>query len=509
MAATLGLLGIAVIILVLTWIYQSYKRQKVFGKIPGPAALPILGNAHQLETDGTKFYKQCLSYSDEYGRDSIFVIWLGHKPMICLSNANSAEILLNSSKHMEKASEYRFLHPWLGTGLLTSTGDKWRSRRKMLTPTFHFKILNDFVSVFNDQADFMLTKLKKKADGKVFNIFNYITLCALDIICETAMGRDVGAQTNSESTYVKSVYKMSEFAQNRMKLPWYWNDTLYRIIGPGREHDQCLKVLHNFTEKVIREKREELNRRGPMHDKDFHDSAEEDKFVGAKKRRLAFLDMLIHMSENGEKLSEEDIREEVDTFMFEGHDTTAAGINWATYLIGANSEVQTTLQDELDGIFGSSERYPTMEDLKDMKYLDCCIKEALRLYPSVPIFGRTFSEDAVIDGHLIPKGTTGSIFTAAIHKDPKYFPEPDVFDPERFSDDNKVGRHPFCYIPFSAGLRNCIGQKFAMLEEKVLLSTIFRNFNVESVQKREELDPTGELILRPESGILVKLTPRN
>ncbi|XP_050392897.1 cytochrome P450 4V2 [Patella vulgata] len=506
MAATLLVVVVTSIAILISWLYQSYKRNKIFGKIPGPAGLPILGNAHQLEVDGTKFYNQIMSYSEEFGRKGIFMIWLGTKPMVCLARAIDVEKLLNSSKHMDKSAEYRFLHPWLGTGLLTSTGAKWRSRRKMLTPTFHFKILNDFLAVFNEQSDVMLSKLKEKAGPNSFNIFNDITLCALDIICETAMGRDVNAQSNSDSPYVNSVYKMSELALNRMKQPWHWPDILYNLIGPGKEHDKCLQILHGFTEKVIAEKKQELLNGGPaVHDNSM-DSAEEDHYVGTKKKRMAFLDMLLHMSEPS--LTSEEIREEVDTFMFEGHDTTAAGINWATYLIGADQSIQERLQDELDSIFGDSERHPTMEDLKDMKYLECCIKESLRLYPSVPLFGRTLTEDAVIDGFTIPKGTTGNLVVSALHRDPEYFPDPDVYDPDRFSHDNATTRHPYAYIPFSAGLRNCIGQRFALLEEKVLLSTIFRNFKVESLQKRDELRPTGELILRPEKGIIVRLTSR-
>lgn len=218
--------------------------------------------------------------------------------------------------------------------------------------------------------------------------------------------------------------------------------------------------------------------------------------------------MLLCASSDGQNLSFEDIREEVDTFMFEGHDTTAAAMNWATHLIGANPEVQDKLHEELDRVFGDSDRPATMNDLKELKYLECCIKEALRLYPSVPFFGRCLTEDADFGDYHAPKGSTGLVVTMLLHKDPKYFPDPEKFDPDRFLQDTAVKRHPFAYVPFSAGPRNCIGQKFALLEEKVIVSSLFRKYNVVSKQKREDLAPVGDLILRPENGVIVQLKPR-
>uniref|UniRef100_A0A1B0DR40 Uncharacterized protein n=1 Tax=Phlebotomus papatasi TaxID=29031 RepID=A0A1B0DR40_PHLPP len=114
--------------------------------------------------------------------------------------------ILGSPKHIDKSSDYNYLHPWLGTGLLTSSGVKWHSRRKILTPAFHFKILEDFIDVFSEQSSILASKLAVEVEKESFNIFPYVTLCTLDIVCETAMGRQVNAQSNSDSEYVKAVY---------------------------------------------------------------------------------------------------------------------------------------------------------------------------------------------------------------------------------------------------------------------------------------------------------------
>ncbi|XP_067671881.1 cytochrome P450 4V2-like [Haliotis asinina] len=504
MAAATVIVAVVAVIFVTIWFLQSSRNRKLVNKVPGPTALPLIGNAHQLSPSGADFYSQLLQFAETYKEAGMFRIWLGVTPVIALYKAELSEVILNSTKHIDKAFMYRFLHPWLGTGLLTSTGRKWHERRKMLTPTFHFKILTDFVLVFNEQAQILKEKLRSKVGSKPFNIFPDITLCALDIICETAMGRNINAQSNSDSEYVSAVYKMSTILLKRMRSPWYWPSVLFNTFGSGSEHDRCLSILHRFTQKVISEKRQEFCCR---KETEAVGTKEQEEVVGSKKR-LAFMDMLLHMSNDGITLSDDDIREEVDTFMFEGHDTTAAAMNWAVFLISSNTRIQQKVHEELDSVFGDSEEPATMENLKDLKYLECCIKEALRLYPSVPSFARTLTQDAEIGGLVIPKDAAVVLLTSALHRDPRYFPDPEVFNPDRFLPENVKNRHPYTYVPFSAGMRNCIGQKFAMLEEKVILSTVFRNFTVRPHQKREDLKPVGDLILRPGEGIFVTLSSR-
>ncbi|KAG7237062.1 hypothetical protein INR49_032807, partial [Caranx melampygus] len=506
MAVLLGgnmipLLGVSVFIAALTYItyklLSSYLHQWFQMKpIPELArTYPFIGNALQLKSNAGDFFRQIEDFTREFRDPPMFKLWIGTMPFVILYHAETVETILNNSVHMDKAYAYNFLHPWLGTGLLTSTGQKWRQRRKMLTPTFHFSILADFLEVMNEQAEILVEKLEKQAGRGPFNCFSHITLCALDIICETAMGKKVYAQSNSESEYVTSVYKMSDFVSRRQRTPWFWPDFLYRYFGDGQEQDKTLKVLHSFTNKVINERAEKIS----------YTESDNDSDQGTKKRQ-AFLDMLLKTTdEKGNKMSHEDIQEEVDTFMFEGHDTTAAAMNWALHLLGSHPEAHNKVQQELQEVFGTSDRPVNTEDLKKLKYLECVIKEALRLFPSVPFFARSICEDCHINGFKVPKGASAIIVTYALHRDPRYFPEPEEFRPERFLLENSVGRPPYAYIPFSAGLRNCIGQRFALMEEKVILAYILRNFNVKACQKREELRPVGELVLRPENGIWIKL----
>ncbi|XP_014897490.1 cytochrome P450 4V8 [Poecilia latipinna] len=501
---SLPFLGASIFIAALTYItYQllSGYLHKWFGmkSIPGTGfTYPFIGDALMFKTNAGDFFGQIVGFTQDFKDAPLFKIWVGPIPFVVLFHAENVEKILGNPVHLTKAFAYKFLHPWLGTGLLTSTGQKWRQRRKILTPTFHFSILTDFLQVMNEQAEILVEKLEKKAGKGSFNCFSDVTLCALDIICETAMGRKIYAQSDSESEYVKCVYRMSDIVSHRQRTPWFWPDFIYYFFGEGKNHDKTLKILHSFTYKVIKERSENLSYIESDSDSDH-----------GKRKRQAFLDMLLKTTdEDGNKLSHQDIQEEVDTFMFEGHDTTAASMNWALHLLGTHPEVQRKVQQELHEVFGTSGRPINTEDLKKLRYLECVIKEALRLFPSVPFFARSLCDDCNLNGFKVPKGANAIIITYSLHRDPRYFPEPEEFRPERFFPENSAGRPPYAYVPFSAGLRNCIGQRFALMEEKVVLASILRNFNVEACQKRDELRPVGELILRPENGIWIKLEKR-
>ncbi|KAF8783291.1 cytochrome P450 4V2-like [Argiope bruennichi] len=425
----------------------------------------------------------------------LYCFWVSYVPFIIITKAEATEALISGTKHMEKGWTYMWLHPWLGTGLLTSHGSKWKSRRKLLTPSFHFDILKDFMPIFNEQAHVFAKRMQKEITKDFTDIVMPVTLCSLDIICETTLGVTIDAQGNSDSQYVKSVTRAGEIIMERMVNSYYWIDFFFNFTEAGKELNQHLKILHNFTMTVIQEKKRKLLSGDPD--------------IGTKKKRMALMDLLLEHHIKTKSLTEEDIREEVDTFAFEGHDTTSMGISWALYLIGLHKDVQEKVHEELDSIFGDdTERHATTEDIKDMKYLDCVLKESQRIYPSVPIIARQINEDTNICGYPIPKGTSCLVYIYNLHRDERWFPDPEKFDPDRFLPENSANRHPFAYIPFSAGPRNCIGQRFAQMEEKIIVSTILRSYTLQSLDQRDKLPPAPELILRSSLPIRIKVRPR-
>uniref|UniRef100_A0A8R1J362 Cytochrome P450 n=1 Tax=Caenorhabditis japonica TaxID=281687 RepID=A0A8R1J362_CAEJA len=182
---------------------RLYKAMWKFG---GPYTLPLIGSLHHVNIfDVSQLTARLMQLGLDYCAKGhgLIQIWVGPVPMLAVIDPKYAKEVLESNDVITKADEYDILFPWLGTGLLTSTGSKWRQRRKMLTPAFHFKVLNDFLKVHDYQAKVFLEELKVHADTDVeIDIFPYIKRMALDIICETSMGSTVDAQHNHDHSYV-------------------------------------------------------------------------------------------------------------------------------------------------------------------------------------------------------------------------------------------------------------------------------------------------------------------
>ncbi|KAK5646953.1 hypothetical protein RI129_005417 [Pyrocoelia pectoralis] len=474
--------------LITRW-FHCYKFSQYLAKIPGPKPLPILGNIFLIKQCSDIFTVSKRLF-EEYGGS--FVLYLGPMPRLAICEPKTAEFVLSSQAIIDKSYEYNYFHDWLGTGLLTSTGNKWKSRRKLLTPTFHFQILEKYITIFNSQSDTLIETLNMKVDKEPFDIFPYITLCTLDIICEAAMGLKINAQKDSTSPYVMSVKDMCRIILERVFSPLKMVNFIYKFTSTYQQQTKALSIIHGFTNAIIRSRKANFVRK-------LANGTNDDGFA----KRIAFLDLLLEYN-----LTDEAISEEVETFMFEGHDTTAAGISFALYCLSKNPDIQLTAVEELRRIFDDdNERAPTYQDLQEMKYLEMVIKESLRLYPPVPIFSRFLKEDVAFNGAILPKGLTLMVYTLFLHRDPHIFPDPEKFDPDRFLPENVASRSPYAYVPFSAGPRNCIGQRFAMLEMKSTISKMLRKFEILPVRDHEP-DLCVEVILKSYNGLPIRIKPR-
>lgn len=218
-----------------------------------------------------------------------------------------------------------------------------------------------------------------------------------------------------------------------------------------------------------------------------------------KKRHLDFLDILLFAkTEKGSSLSDKDLRAEVDTFMFEGHDTTASGISWILYALALNPEHQQLCREELQSLLGDGTSI-TWDHLDKMPYTTMCIKEALRMYPPVPGVSRELSTPVTFpDGRSLPKGLSLALSFYGLHHNPQVWPDPEVFDPSRFAP--SAPRHSHAFLPFSGGSRNCIGKQFAMNEMKVAVALTLLRFELAPDPSRVPI-LNAKLVLNSKNGI--------
>ncbi|CAD5219864.1 unnamed protein product [Bursaphelenchus okinawaensis] len=469
---------------------------KCLEKIPGPEALPLVGVAHKLSPDSVLmtyimeyFFR---AHTETLDASGVMKLWLGPKPIVMLYKPETVKPILDSHVFVQKPDDYDFLKAWLGEGLLTSSNPKWHSRRKMLTPAFHFSILDNFMSCFNEQASILVNKLEKYAeDGYPFDIYPHLKAIALDVICEAAMGVQMGSQTGKNTEYVKSVKVICELLWLRIRSPWLWPSLLWNLSGHGPKCQKALTTVKGFTEKVIQERRRELL---------MNNNNETGE-------RPAFLDILLKM-QTAKCLTDEDIREEVDTFMFEGHDTVSNTLSFLLFMISDQKTVhfQDKIYQELKEIFADDpKRHITTADLGKMKYLEQSLKEGMRMAPVVPIVGRIALEDIRIGEYVVPKGAAVMVTPFLVHRNRDLWKDPNEFDPSHFDPEECRKRHPFGYIPFSAGARNCIGQKFAMNQLKVVLAHLFRRFKFYGAVHEVENRGLPELVMKPNDGCMVRV----
>ncbi|XP_050001985.1 cytochrome P450 4F4 isoform X2 [Alexandromys fortis] len=386
-----------------------------------------------------------------------------------------------------------------GDGLLVSAGDKWSRHRRMLTPAFHFNILKPYVKIFNDSTNIMHAKWKRLASGGSarLDMFENISLMTLDSLQKCVFSFDSNCQEKS-SEYISAILELSALVSKRFQQLLLHVDSLYQLTPNGMRFRKACRLVHDFTDAVIQDRRRVL----PSKDGDDVLKAK------AKSKTLDFIDvLLLAKDEDGKQLSDEDIRAEADTFMFEGHDTTASGLSWILYNLARHPEYQERCRQEVRELLKNRESTEIeWDDLAQLPFLTMCIKESLRLHPPVTVISRRCTQDVGLpDGRVIPKGVVCMISIFGTHHNPTVWPEPEVYDPFRFDPENIKDRSPLAFIPFSAGPRNCIGQTFAMNEMKVALALTLLRFRVLPDDQEPRRQP--ELILRAEGGLWLRVEP--
>ncbi|XP_031367763.1 cytochrome P450 4c3-like [Apis dorsata] len=485
------ILSICLMTIVVLLLVRRGKFLYALRKVPYPPAFPIIGNAYELCCSPEEAFRKIIKWGKELG--DIYLIWVGMRPFIFLYKAEAIQPLLSSSVHIDKSLEYQYLQPWLGSGLVTSTGEKWHFHRKLLTPTFHSGLLELYLKTTIKEAQILISCLRKEIGKPEFDIVPYAKRATLDIICDSSMGYNINAQKNFKNEYVQAVNTLASISQRRFLNVWMSFDPIFKLTSWGKKHDHALSVTHAFVNKIIAERKAEWKDR---KDTNFNEKSH---------KRQALLDLLLELSKDGKVLTDDDIRDEVNTFMFAGHDTTATSVSWILYALGRHPQYQELIIEEYYETVGTKEL--TLDILSKLTWLEACIKESWRLYPVTPLIARQIYHPITILGHEIPIGSTVLVNSFLLHRDSRYFPEPDIYRPERFLPNGP--KYPsYAFVPFSAGSRNCIGWKYATMIVKVLILYILKNFHVESLDTEDQLRFISELVLHNANGLKLKITPR-
>lgn len=315
----------------------------------------------------------------------------------------------------------------------------------------------------------------------------------------------------------------------RFMRPHLLPPLLFKLCWPSgyRKQIDGVRCLHKFTDEIIERRRQQLMQQQQQQQEEKQ-SERADQAAEPTAKRSALLDTLLQASLEDAPLSDAQIRDEVNTFIFEGHDTTTSAASFCLYLLSRHATVQQRLLDELYSHYGADVARPVVySDFAALSYLHCVVKESLRLYPPIPAVGRSLEKDLVVgeyiqeiticnsnnitdlaDEALVPAGTNVIVLLWQMLRDEEYYQEPLRFWPERHLAKNAAHdtKSVSSYIPFSAGPRNCIGQRFALLELKTIVIKMLRHF--ELLPLGQEVKPSIKIVLRSSTGVNLGLRRR-
>ncbi|OWF56652.1 Leukotriene-B(4) omega-hydroxylase 1 [Mizuhopecten yessoensis] len=454
---------------------------------------PIWGHLH-LIPEFSDYVRLVKTGIQETGK-KISGVWLMFFfPILTTCHPDTAKVLLRSSEPKPKrfGEAYYTITPWLGDGLVLSNGRKWERNRRLLTPAFHFDVLKPYVDLYNDVFDTFLNIMEKAtAGGQSVEVQEPYILAALDTMLRSAFSYDsrIQEQSNKQHPYVEGVRRLTYLTTYRTLRPWLYPDFLFKLSAAGKEYFSHTKYIHEFDEKVIRDRRTSL----------------ESKPLASDKHRLDFLDILLTArDEQGVGLTDREVRDEVDTFLFEGHDTTASSLSWAIYSLSKNLKEQQKVYEEVTKVLGDRTQVE-WSDIKELSRLALFLKESMRMYSPVPSVGRITTEEIDLDGLKVPANMQIYVLIHALNNREDIWGDPETFRPDRFIDEPE--KDPYSYVPFSAGSRNCIGQHFALDEQKVALAKLVQRFKV-LPDPNHEPELVFELVMRSNNGIRIKLEKR-
>uniref|UniRef100_A0A452FMD7 Taurochenodeoxycholic 6 alpha-hydroxylase-like n=1 Tax=Capra hircus TaxID=9925 RepID=A0A452FMD7_CAPHI len=472
------LLGLVLVLLKAAQLYL--RRQwllKALHHFPSPPSHWFYGHKREFQEEGE--LPHLLKRVEKYPRACVRWLW-GTRAFVLVYDPDYMKMVLGRSDPKSPIT-HRFVKPWIGTGLLLLEGQTWFQHRRMLTPAFHYDILKPYVGIMQSRVNHPSLH---RTSGRSFVSQD----SHLEIFGHCAFSHQGSVQT--DQSYIQAIRDLSHLIFSRLRNALHQNDLIYRLTPEGRWNHEACQLAHQHTDAVIKERKAHLQKEGELE-------------KVRSRRHLDFLDILLFARmENGSSLSDEDLRAEVDTFMFEGHDTTASGISWILYALASHPGHQQRCREEIQSLLADGASI-TWDHLDQMPYTTMCIKEAMRLYPPVPVIGRELSKPITFpDGRSLPAGILLSLSIYGLHHNPKVWPNPEVFDPTRFAPGST--RHSHAFLPFSGGSRNCIGKQFAMNELKVAVALTLLRFELSPDPARVPV-PMPVVVLRSTNGIHLQL----
>ncbi len=436
---------------------------------PGPINNPLTLNLVRFRRDPLSFLQKL---TERYGDLATFR--MGGQHMFFANHPDYVrDVLVTHNSNFMKGRALQRAKRLLGQGLLTSEGDLHRRQRRLAQPAFHRQRIASYGSVMVEHAARMSARWKH---GDNLDIHHEMTRLTLGIVAKTLFDADVESEADQIGEAMTCIMRMFNllmfpFAELMEKLP------LPQIRRYHRMHARLDSVIY----RIIEERRRSGADRGDL---------------------LSMLLLAEDEESGGERMSDTQVRDEALTLFLAGHETTANALSWTWFLLSEHPEVEKGLYAELNEQLHG--RLPTMDDIPNLAYTERIVAESMRLYPPAWAIGRRALTDQRIGPYVVPANAIVLLSPFVTQRDARFFPDPDRFDPDRWTKEAKESRPPYAYFPFGGGPRRCIGESFAWVETILVLATLASRWRVRLVPG-QRVEPKALLTLRPKSAMRVTI----
>ncbi|WP_271337648.1 cytochrome P450 [Flavobacterium azizsancarii] len=413
-------------------------------------------------------------YFDQLG-DS-FSLKIGWSKHIILSRDNEiAQYILQKNQKNYHKSKFQsvYLSKYLGKGLLTVDGDFWLKQRRLIQPAFHKQKMNQLVENMNDT---IAVELKDLEEEKAIDLFPVMSQLAFNVVAKSLFQLSISDEKLNRIKFI--IEEVQNFLIKEIRLPhkaWWFS-----LSGQVKNHLELAKENNSIIQEIIEDR------------------------MASKEEINDLLNMLLETryEDTGEGMSVSQLVDEIKVLFIAGHETTANALTFTLHLLGRNPEIQQRVFDEITEI--QSQTNDIVEQLQKMTYTNAVLNESMRLYPPAWITDRQNVVDDTLAGYHIKKGTLIGVSFYELHRNPKYWVNPEQFDPERFLEEQKKQSMQYFY-PFGAGPRMCIGAGFAIYEMCLAISQIVKKYVIKSSTDTVQFNPL--ITLKP-VGVEVSFSKR-
>ncbi|XP_027026676.2 cytochrome P450 3A40-like [Tachysurus fulvidraco] len=483
---------ISLVLLYGYWPYSFFKRLGV----PGPKPVPFFGTMLEYRKGIHNFDMRCFQ---KYGK--IWGIYDARQPVLCIMDSEIIKSVLIKECYSLFTNRRNFrLNGPLYDAVSIVEDEDWRRIRSVLSPSFTSGRLKEMFGIMKSHSHSLVKNLQKVSErGESADIKEFFGAYSMDVVTSTAFSVDIDSLNNPKDPFVTNIKKMLKFD---FLNPLFLAVALFPFIAPVLE-----KMDFAFFPTAVT---------------DFFYAAlkkiKSERVAQNNKKRVDFMQLMIdsqksdknelNSKDTNKGLSDHEILSQSMIFIFAGYETSSSTLSFLFYNLSSNPETMKKLQKEIDETFPNKAEVD-YDTVMNMDYLDATVNESLRLYPVALRLERVCKKTVEINDLTIPKDTVVLIPIYALHRDPEFWPDPETFNPERFTKENKESIEQYAYMPFGLGPRNCIGMRFALVAMKLAIVEILQRFDISlSEETKVPLKLNNSGLLAPEEPIKIIFTPR-